>query len=410
MKRKLWTMIWMVSALCVGTVCAYAQSGDAYLKEHMRISAWKDIEISVKGAENRASAKAEIKLEGISFEEAVLELHAGETAVCRVEYYPENATDKRLRYRSSDVSVVTLDADGMVLAKGQGEANIMAISADGGHEDVLHVVVRAAEHKVRALLIGAQTYTDGSKDRLGTINSIENLAGMLGSLSLEGSNIECGMLYNPTANDVLEAIERSFVGATEQDESMVYITCHGEYRMGISFFRMSDGSELCAYDLERALRKISGRIVLLADCCGSGGILGNTDGIADFNAGVISPFAGTDGESVFGSSKYRVLTSASPNQDSYRLSFSGGTTEESMATVFVRALCDGAGWNMESGKKGALRGDINYDRKLTLHELWLYANRRVNWYLNIAESLSGTEYVQCIQAFPQNSSAVLFER
>ena len=57
-------------------------------------------------------------------------------------------------------------------------------------------------------------------------------------------------------------------------------------------------------------------------------------------------FQGTVGGASVRGSKYRVIASARLDQDSYRIGFAG---EESMSTVFARALCDGEGWDVDRG-------------------------------------------------------------
>ena len=81
-----------------------------------------------------------------------------------------------------------------------------------------------------------------------------------------------------------------------------------------------------------------------------------------------------------------------------------------MATVFARALCDGAGWDIDRGTPGTMGADINYDGRISLAELQDYITGRVNWYLNIASELTGTDYRQSIQVYPQGDPLVLFER
>ena len=82
-----------------------------------------------------------------------------------------------------------------------------------------------------------------------------------------------------------------------------------------------------------------------------------------------------------------------------------------MATVFARALCDAAGWSIDKNLRSAMRADMDFDRKLTLDELWLYTSKRVMWYLNLASNMSSSGgYVQNVQVYPQNDAAVIFER
>jgi len=200
---------------------------------------------------------------------------------------------------------------------------------------------------------------------------------------------------------VLAAVREAFAGAREADTSLLYITCHGYYRAGMTFFLMADGSVLSAADLERELRIIPGDVVLLIDCCGSGGVLGNASTASDILDGVMRVFQGPVSDASARGSKYRIIASAHLDQDSYRIGFG----ENGMSTVFARALCDAAGWNMDRSAPSALNADVDYNRAITLDELGAYLSKRVMWYLNIAGS-----YTQSVSVYPQNDPGIVFER
>ena len=144
----------------------------------------------------------------------------------------------------------------------------------------------------------------------------------------------------------------------------------------MTFFVMADGSVLSASDLERELRAIPGEIVLLVDCCGSGGLIGEAGSAEDLLDGVASVFQGTVGPASFRGSKYLVVASALLDQDSYRIGFA--EDGEDMATVFARALCDAAGWSIDRGAQSAMNADADYDGRITLDELGSYMARRVS--------------------------------
>ena len=76
-----------------------------------------------------------------------------------------------------------------------------------------------------------------------------------------------------------------------------------------------------------------------------------------------------------------------------------------MSTVFARALCDAAGWNLDLNAPSALNADADYDGRITLDELDSYLTRRVMWYLNLAG-----DYAQSVCVYPKNDSAVIFAR
>ena len=81
-----------------------------------------------------------------------------------------------------------------------------------------------------------------------------------------------------------------------------------------------------------------------------------------------------------------------------------------MATVFARALCDGAGWDIDRNDRGTMGADADYDGSITLNELYQYMHSRVNWYLEIASSLTGQTYRQRVQVWPEGDPFVIFTR
>ena len=109
-------------------------------------------------------------------------------------------------------------------------------------------------------------------------------------------------------------------------------------------------------------------------------------------------------------SKYKVICSAGLDQDSFRIAFNEHADSGVMATVFARALCDGAGWNIDRNVRASMGADRDYDRSVSLAELAEYMQQRVKWYLEIASELTGGKYRQSVQVYPENDPFVLFER
>lgn len=60
-------------------------------------------------------------------------LNIGETATITTTVVPANATDKTVRYASSNTSVIAVDASGKVTAKAKGSANVTVTSADNAN-------------------------------------------------------------------------------------------------------------------------------------------------------------------------------------------------------------------------------------------------------------------------------------
>lgn len=73
-----------------------------------------------------------VGVEKIELDKSELSLKKGESASLKATVFPENASDKSLKWGSSDVSVATVDAYGNVKAEGNGEATVFVSSSDGG--------------------------------------------------------------------------------------------------------------------------------------------------------------------------------------------------------------------------------------------------------------------------------------
>ena len=306
-----------------------------------------------------------------------------------------------------DASVASVDGQGIITGLSEGTTRVTAAAADGAFTAEIEIEVGKAAPRYRALLIGEQLYhEDVNKVRTGAINTVHSLSEMLGELRQDGEAYETTMLLDTTRTEAVETIRKAFAGAGGQDVSLFYITCHGYYVGGMSYLQFHDGSMLSAYDLERELRKIPGTVVVMIDCCGSGGFIGEATELEDFNKGIVSVFSGAVGEGSMCRTKYKVLTSASLDEDSYRISFDEDLSESAMATVFARALCDGAGWDISRAQRSALRADANMNRSITLQELYQYTSRRVGWYLNLV----GGDYAQNVQVYPKGDPFVIFER
>lgn len=332
-------------------------------------------------------------------------MKTGESQKLTVSLLPENASDRALTFVTDDETVVSVDADGTLHAVGEGTARIVAIAGNGACTDMLYVSVEPAGRRYRALLIGEQNYASTvDKVRPGSIRSVESLASLLALSDFDGEAYHITTLMDAPRDEVIAGLRTAFADAAEQDLSLIYITCHGFYRAGMTFFVMADGSVLSASDLERELRGVPGEIVLLADCCGSGGLLGEASGTDDLLDGILSVFQGLTGGPVLRDSRTHVIASARLDQDSYRISFSDDGSD-GMATVFARALCDAAGWSIDRGAPGSKSADSDYNGEITFDELGRYMQRRVQWYLSMAGG-----YAQNVQYAPMGKDIILFSQ
>ena len=69
-----------------------------------------------------------------------------------------------------------------------------------------------------------------------------------------------------------------------------------------------------------------------------------------------------------------------------------------------------AGWDIDRDQRGTMGADFNYDGKITMAEMQIYLQERVNWYMDIVSGITGQDYRQSVQVYPQGDPLVLFER
>lgn len=347
-----------------------------------------------------------VPLEGVNIVSSQMRLSVGDSVDVQVEFTPENASDRRLEFTLDDPEIAEISPEGVLTGLSAGET-ILRVAAGDGLSDSVAITVSPAPPRYRALLVGEQSYPfRENENRNGSENSVQAIAGLLGSARFEDAAYSVRTATDLSRAELIAEIRNSFKGATEQDVSLFYITCHGSYTGGMSFLELSDGSSLSARDLERELRKIPGTVVVLIDCCGSGGAIGAASDELSFAKGITGAFSGA----AIRGSKYKVLASAALDQDSFRLALNDEAEQGVMATVFARALCDGAGWDMDRNARGTMGADADFDGQVTLDELYNYMSVRVKWYLDIASQLTGEDYRQSVQIYPEGDPFVLYRR
>ena len=359
------------------------------------------------GAARCAVSVEYVPLEDLEILGETIRLSVGDDTAIQLDFTPENSSNQRIQFSVEDPDIIEVSRDGVVTALAEGETTLHVSSEDGRIADSIDIEVSPAVKKYRALLVSQQNYPESINSvRKGSENSVNALESLLGTVRFENAAYVTRSLYDVSRAELIYEIRETFAGASEQDVSLIYISSHGYYSGGMSFLELCDGSILSARDLERELRNIPGTIILMVDCCGSGGMIGESSATSEFAEGITSAFASA---SVSGS-KYKVLCSAGLDEDSYRIAFNENADAGIMATVFARALCDGAGWNIDLDRRGTMSADQNYDGSITLNELYMYMFGRVNWYLELASDMTGKQYRQSIQVYPEGDPFILFER
>lgn len=366
--------------------------------------------ITVYGVNSQASCRVDVefvRLEALDIIAREITIAEGDDTSVEIEFYPENTSERDIRFEFTVPGVAEITPDGVLRGVKAGETRLAAMNADGSMLDSVKIVVTPAVRKYRALLVSEETYayTESGK-RSGSNASAEAIESLLMSAEFEDAAFITDVRSDLSRGELLYAIRESFSGAAPGDVSLFYITCHGHYIGGMSFLELSDGSLISVRDIERELRKIPGTVVVMIDCCASGGAIGAASDYAAFARGVSGEFA----QSQLSSSKYKVICSAGLDQDSYRLALNEEGGSGVMATLFARALCDGAGWSIDRGVPSSMGADADFDGRISIGELADYMQMRINWYLDIVAEKTGVSYRQDIQVYPEGDPLILVER
>ena len=111
--------------------------------------------ITVTAGNVKAACKITVPqlIDWIEFDEDEMELKAGETYQLKPYISPSDATNKKLKYTSSDTKVAEVSASGLVTAKSEGEAKIRAAATDGSDEYAVCYVTVTGKAKVTGITL-----------------------------------------------------------------------------------------------------------------------------------------------------------------------------------------------------------------------------------------------------------------
>ena len=117
-----------------------------------------------------------IHVESISINKSSLSLYVGQTTYLTASVLPNNATDRTYSWSSNNTSIATIN-DGLVEAKGVGDAVITVTSTDGAHTDTCAITVSEAPEDVDEHIVDDKyqlndygdyfEYIDSSRDSKG---------------------------------------------------------------------------------------------------------------------------------------------------------------------------------------------------------------------------------------------------
>ncbi|WP_051542251.1 Ig-like domain-containing protein [Clostridium lundense] len=137
----------------------------------------KDFQFSTK------DSSSEIKVESVKFNKNNLEIKEGKSEKLEVTITPENATNKKLIFKSSDEKVATVDKSGEVKGVKEGKAEIEVATKDGNKKDKCIVVVTKRSSGGSGGGGGA-SFKPGKEDK-----NLDELKKELNSISLTGKEL-----------------------------------------------------------------------------------------------------------------------------------------------------------------------------------------------------------------------------
>ena len=111
--------------------------------------------ITVTAGNVKAACKITVPqlIDWIEFDEDEIELKAGQTYQLKPYISLSDATNKKLKYTSSDTKVAEVSASGLVTAKSEGEAKIRAAATDGSDEYAVCYVTVTGKAKVTGITL-----------------------------------------------------------------------------------------------------------------------------------------------------------------------------------------------------------------------------------------------------------------
>ena len=189
---------------------------------------------------------------GISLSASATTIEAGQTAQLRVEFAPANATNKTVTYTSSDVTVATVDAKGVVTALKDGQTTITAITANGktdsivikvgkvvptklelnvnkldltvGDSHVLAAVFTPADSTVTGVTWTSQDETVAQVDATGKVTAIGKGSTKVVAKSVADASLvaECVVNVKEKTNDKTDGVTISVANSLKDYENTVF--------------------------------------------------------------------------------------------------------------------------------------------------------------------------------------------
>ena len=223
---------------------------------------------------------------------------------------------------------------------------------------------------------------------------------------------------NLTKSQIVSAIRYTFSGADSNDVSLFYYSGHGAVNSNntMGYLVGVDSSSLSMKDLAASLKKIPGKVVVVLDSCDSGNAIAKdinaptmdyspevfdrtaVDAFAAVNTTLesVPDSADVEKNGELRNSKFLVLAAGQKNENTYDV-YNNGV----YGGLFTRYFVQGTGCSFPGGNySGRIPCDTNYDRKITLKEMYTYTRRNVLAY-------NGNQHVTC---YPYGSTGVILKK
>ncbi|MDL2310195.1 Ig-like domain-containing protein [Parabacteroides sp. OttesenSCG-928-B22] len=117
-----------------------------------------------------------VKVTSVALSKSTLELVEGETETLKATVAPENAANKRVAWKSGDMTIAAVDAEGKIVAVKPGNATITVTSDDGSKTATCAVTVKAATVSVTGVTLNKTTLSlvQGTNETLTVTVAPEN--------------------------------------------------------------------------------------------------------------------------------------------------------------------------------------------------------------------------------------------
>lgn len=116
--------------------------------------------VGAKSASCKVTVKKGVRVEGLKLNKTSKTVYKGQTYQLTPTFTPENATNKKITWESSDTDVALVDSNGKVTGVKNGKATIWATTQDGDHTAVCKVTVKTKATGVKLNKKSVTVYVD----------------------------------------------------------------------------------------------------------------------------------------------------------------------------------------------------------------------------------------------------------